>query len=108
MALTSHALFRRLDEPAPDAAKAGCYIYGDRGPCVDTGVDVYMEGTLTLSVGAIKEMAEIAGFRVNEEGRDLEVRNAELERQVGDLQAEIAELLAELQAVGSVVRRAAE
>lgn len=93
MAVREHGLFRRLDHPAVDAAKGGCYIYGDAGPCIDTGVLVEFEGTLTISLGALREMAEVAGFSINEEGIELERRNAELEKSLAEITLERDALL---------------
>lgn len=92
MAITEHPLFRLLDTPAQDAAMAGCYIYHDTGPCIDTGVNIYMEGNLTIGLQALREMCEVAGFRFNAEGIELEKRVAELERELEKKDARIAEL----------------
>jgi hypothetical protein len=73
MATREHGLFRLLDHPAPDAAKGGCYVTYGTGPCVDTGVLIEFEGTLTLSTGTIKELAEVAGLH----GRRRGVRTGE-------------------------------
>jgi endonuclease IV len=49
---------------------------------------IEFEGTLTLSLEAIKELAEVAGFSVNEEA-------LELERDIAHLTAENARLTTE-------------
>jgi hypothetical protein len=76
MGLTSHGLFRRYDTPPADAAKGGCYVYYDAGPGVDTGILIDFEGDLCLSLVAIRELAEVAGYRLNEEAEKLERDNA--------------------------------
>lgn len=92
MAITDHPLFRKLDTPADDAAMAGCYVYHTTGPCIDTGINIYMEGQLTLGLQALREMCEVAGFRFNAEGEDLERENAELQHSLAERDARIAEL----------------
>ncbi len=89
MATREHGLFRRLDNPAPDAAKGGGYIYHGQGPCVDTGVLIDFEGTLTLTLNEIKELAEVAGFSLNEEAEAIEQENAYLQSENARLKAEI-------------------
>lgn len=106
MALREHGLYRLLSEPADDAAKAGCYLTGDRGPCIDTGILVEYEGNLTISLGALREMCEVAGFSFNEEAADLEHRVAELERTNAELQRERDDLLELTKAVGRAVKAA--
>lgn len=108
MAVREHGLFRRLDTPASDAAQGGCYITHDAGPCVDTGILVYGEGTLTLSCNTIRELAEVAGFSVNEEAVQLEVDNANLEEENARQREEIAELNQQLVAVGLAIAHAAK
>jgi hypothetical protein len=105
--IRDHGLFRRLDTPAPDAAQGGCYVSHDTGPCVDTGILVETEGTLTLSLNVIKELAEVAGFSVNEEGEELERINAEQEHFINQLTDECAELRSQLDAVGLAVAHVA-
>ena len=92
MATRDHGLYRRLDTPAPDAAQGGCYITHDTGPCVDTGVLIFTEGTLTLGLRTILELAEVAGFSVNEEGEALEAENEHLKRELRVVQERNAEL----------------
>lgn len=108
MPIREHAIFRKLDQPHAEAAGGSSYIYHSNDACVDTGVHIFGEGFLTLSLNEIKELAEVAGFSVNEDGQAVEERNAELERQVAALEAENEELVAELRAIGTAVRRAAE
>lgn len=103
MALTEHPLFRRVDHPGPDVAKGGCYFSYDCGPGVDTGILIEFEGTLFFSMNTIREMAEVAGFRLNEEGEELEKRNAELSRLNGGLVAERVELLAQLDDANRII-----
>lgn len=105
MAVREHGLFRRLDHPAQDAALGGCYIYHDAGPCVDTGVLIEFEGTLTLSVNAIRELAEVAGFSVDAEALENERRIAELEHENAQLKARIKEQDDELDATASMVAK---
>jgi len=107
MAIRDHGLFRRLDHPAPDAAQGGCYITHDCGPCVDTGILIYGEGTLTLGRSTILELAEVAGFTVDAEGIEHEMQLAEQARQIELLTAERDELLGQLNAIGATVARAA-
>jgi hypothetical protein len=106
MATRSHGLFRQVPRPAADAAKGGCYVYGTTGPGVDTGVLIDFEGTLYLSNTAIIEMAEVAGFSLNEDGAQLEVRNAFLEHENEKLRGELAELNEQLDAVAITMARA--
>lgn len=107
MALREHAIYRRLETPAGDAAQGGCYLTRDTGPCVDTGALIYGEGTLTISLTALRELAEVAGWSVNEEAAELEKRNAELERENEQLKAEIEDMRGTIDAVGVAVARAA-
>lgn len=107
MAVRDHGLFRKLDSPPPDAAMGGCYVTHDTGPCVDTGVLIEFEGTLCLSVNTIKELAEVAGMSVNEEGIQLEIDNATLQQACENLRAQVADLESQLEAVGLAVARAA-
>ena len=106
MAIREHGLFRALDHPAPDAAQGGCYISHDTGPCVDTGVLVYGEGTLTLSSTTIRELAEVAGFTVID-GLVLEADLAHAQYHVERLTIERDDLRAQLDAVGLAVAHAA-
>jgi hypothetical protein len=108
MAIREHGIFRLLERPAPDAALGGCYIYHSSGPCVDTGVLIDFEGTLTLSLVAIKELAEVAGMSVNEEGLQLEYENAWQAGRILQLEAERDTLLDQLSAIGTAVRIASE
>src|SRR5690349_5961986 len=108
MAVRKHAIYRLLPEPAEDAAEAGCYLTGSRGPCVDTGRLIMHEGNLTLSVQTIKDLAEVAGFSVNEEGQQLEELAEHLVRENEDLKAQLADANDQLEAVGKAVARAAQ
>lgn len=105
MATREHGLFRKLTEPAEDAAQGGCYITHDRGACVDTGILIFAEGTLTLSVNTIRELAEVAGFSVDAEALENERKIAEYEHEVEQLKARIAELDTELDHAASLVAR---
>lgn len=107
MAIRDNGLFRKLERPAGDAAKGACYITGDAGPCVDTGVDIWTEGTLTLSLNAIRELAEVAGFSVNEEGEQLESDNAFLAHRIVELENQLEEANGQLEAIGITIARAA-
>lgn len=105
MGLTSHGLFTATSATSVHA-KGGCYVYGtpDRG--VDFGVFIVGEGTLFLGKTAIKEAAELLGFRFDEEGRDLEISNAELERENQRLKAYVADLTRDLAVIGAAINRA--
>lgn len=92
MALDTHPLFRLVDTPGPDTAHGGCYYSGVTGPGVDTGILIEFEGTLFLSLNTIKEIAEVAGFRVNEEGIELEKRVAELTKIGIDLNLQLEQV----------------
>jgi hypothetical protein len=106
MTIREHGLFRRLDHPAPDAAQGGCYYSHGTGPCVDTGILIETEGTLTLSLNTIQELAEVAGFSVNTEGEALEAENAHLLHRIIELETENAELNEILIGVGRAVKAA--
>lgn len=84
MATREHGLFRKYETPPADCAKGGGYIYYGTGPGVDTGVLIDFEGTLCLSLVEIKELAEVAGFSLDEEAlqneRDIAFLAAENER----------------------------
>ena len=108
MATRTHGLFRLLPTPAGDSAQGGCYIYHTTGPCIDTGVLIEFEGNLTLSLVALREMCEVAGFSFEEEGVKLEQRVAFLERELEQAKAELAEANEQLNAVGIAVARAAK
>lgn len=107
MTVREHALYRLLPRPAADAAQGGCYLTASQGPCIDTGVNIYMEGTLTLSLGALTEMCEVAGFSFNAEGRKLEAENAALQHELAAARAENADLNEQLDAVSLAMARAA-
>lgn len=107
MATRTHALFRLVDRPSPDVAHEACYVYGTATAGIDTGVIIEFEGTLFLSLAAVREMAEVAGFSVNEEGMQLEIDNAHLTVERDELKARIAELEADAEVVGSLLARAA-
>ena len=62
MAQREHGLYRLLERPAQDAAHGGCYIEGAQGACVDTGILIENEGTLTIGLHALVELCEVAGF----------------------------------------------
>lgn len=94
-AIRNHAIYRRMPQPPGDAAKGACYLSGSAAECVDTGANIFGEGTLVLSVNTIRELAEVAGFTVVN-GEKLEIRNAELEHEVEQLKAQVAELEEEL------------
>lgn len=103
MATRKHALYRLLDRPAPDAAHGACYLTGNSGPCIDTGVNIDFEGTLTLSLTALRELCEVAGFSFDAEGVKLEADNAELVRANALLQTEVDAQREELDAVGRLL-----
>lgn len=105
MAVREHGLFRLLDRPAPDAAKGGCYVTYGTGPCVDTGVLIAFEGTLTLSVGTIKELAEVAGFSVDAEAIQHEKDIAFLTQENQRLHALNKELRSELDAFAGLLQQ---
>lgn len=107
MATRVHALYKLLDHPASDAAKGSCYLTGTGGPCVDTGVLIDYEGSLTISVAALQEMCEVAGFSFNEEAEQLENENAYLTHKVERLVEENAELSEQLTLIGVALSRAA-
>ena len=102
--MRNHAIYRLLPNPPADAARGSCYLSGSGGPCVDTGALVYMEGTLVLSVGVIREMAEVAGFNVVD-GVELEQANAELEHTVAGLREQVALLEEELDIAARLTAR---
>lgn len=106
MATREHGLFRYLDHPAGDAAKGGCYVSYGTGPCVDTGVLIEFEGTLTLSVNTIRELAEVAGFSVDAEALQHEKDIAHLTAENTRLTAELAEANDIIQAAGRAMRAA--
>jgi hypothetical protein len=106
MATRSHGLFRAVPHPAGDVAHGGCYIYGGGGPGVDTGVLIDFEGTLFLGNTAIRELAEVAGMSVNEEGAALERENAFLTQRCSELVDQIRDLNEQLDAVSVVLARA--
>jgi len=108
MATRKHAIYRLLPEPSPDAAGAGCYLSGLRGPCVDTGALIYNEGTLTLSLESLQELCEVAGFSFSAEGQLLEEVNALQEHELTELRAKVTDLEEQLEAVGKAIARAAQ
>lgn len=105
MAVRKHGLFRHVERPAADVAKGGCYITGSAASGVDTGVNIDFEGTLFLSDSTIKELAEVAGYSVNEEGMQLEIDNAWLVNENERLQAEVADLETQLTLIGVAISR---
>lgn len=105
MALRDNGLFTRCDAPLAGTAMGACYINHTAGPGVDTGVLIEFEGTLFLSNEAIKDLAEVAGMNVNEEGEQLEIENAHLQREVERLTAERDELSNQLDEVSLVFAR---
>jgi hypothetical protein len=107
MAVRKHGLFRRCDHPSPDVAKGGCYYTYSTGPGVDTGILIDFEGTLYLSLNTIKELAEVAGFSVNEEAEQLERDNAFLTQRVLELEGKLLNAEEQLTAVGVAVSYAA-
>lgn len=107
MATRTHALYRLIDRPQEDAAHGGCYLTGSQGQCIDTGVLIDQEGTLTISVAALQELCEVAGFSFNAEGIRLEEEVARLGAQIVDLSTERDDLRDQLDAVGIAVARAA-
>lgn len=105
MATRSHALYRLLTQPQNDAAQGGCYLTGSQGPCVDTGVLISHEGTLTISLGALVELCEVAGFSFNAEARRLEDDLSAAQHMVEALVAEKEDLESQLDAVSLAVAR---
>ena len=103
-AIRNHAIYRRLNNPPGDAARQSCYLTGVAGPCIDTGADIYMEGPLVISVAAVREMAEVAGFNVVD-GEKLEQENAHLVHENAQLIIRVNELNEELDAVARVSAR---
>lgn len=103
MAITDHPLFRLVDTPGPDVAHGACYFSGDTGPGVDTGILVEFEGTLFFSLNTVREMAEVAGFRVNEEGIELERQVAELAHNCAEYTRMIGELQEQLDDANRVI-----
>lgn len=106
MAVREHGLFRLLERPPADAAMGGSLVTGSQGPCVDTGQFIDFVGTVVIDLPTLKELAEVAGFSVNEEGIELERRNAELEYDLGLALWRIAELDQQLDTVALTFARA--
>lgn len=100
MAVREHGLFRKVEHPHPDSAQGGCYVYHTSGSGVDTGVDIYGEGTLYLSDLAIKELAEVAGFSVNTEAIKLEKDVEEFAMALMYMRVERDALRAQLDGIG--------
>lgn len=96
MATREHGLYRRLDQPAEDAAQGGCYSCHACGPCVDTGILVYNEGTLTICLGCLQEMAEVGGFSVDAEA-------LQHEKDISFLQNEVQELTGQVSYLNGVI-----
>ena len=92
MATREHGLYRRLDQPAEDAAQGGCYSCHACGPCVDTGILVYNEGTLTICLACLQELAEVGGFSVDAEALKHEHDIAFLQNEVQELTGEVSNL----------------
>lgn len=107
MATREHGLYRLLERPAEDAAHGGCYLEAAQGACVDTGVLIENEGTLTIGLHALVEMCEVAGFSFNAEARKLEENLAHAQAANVLLIQENTELRAQLDAVGIAVAYAA-
>jgi len=107
MATREHGLYRLLERPANDAAHGGCYITGSQGPCVDTGILIEQEGTLTIGLNALVELCEVAGFSFNAEARKLEENLAHAQQASLLLIEENRELRSQLDAVGVAVAYAA-
>ena len=103
-AIRNHAIYRRLDNPPGDAARQSCYLTGVAGPCIDTGADIYMEGTLVISVAAVRELAEVAGFSVVD-GEKLEQENAHLVHENAELIKRVNELVEDNEAAARVTAR---
>lgn len=95
-AIRNHAIYRRLANPPGDAARQSCYLTGVSGPCVDTGADIYMEGTLVISVAAVRELAEVAGFDVID-GQRIEEENAHLVHENAQLLIDKEELVKQVE-----------
>lgn len=107
MATREHALYRRLATCPNDAAKGGCYLTGDRGACVDTGILVDFEGTLVISIPALQELCEVAGFSFNAEAEKLERDLALCQHALKQAEDEREDLRSQLDAVALAVAHAA-
>lgn len=108
MPIREHGLYRKLPHPAGDAANGSCYLTGNAGECVDTGIIIHGEGTLTISVNAVRELAEVAGFSVNEDALAIETEIAHLRVENAAQRASILDLNEQLDAVSLMVARSAE
>lgn len=106
MATRKHALYRLLPTPAPDAAHGACYLTGNAGPCIDTGINIDFEGTLTISLSALKELCEVAGFSFDAEAAKLEDHNSFLLHENASLAETVREQREELDAVGRLLASA--
>lgn len=107
MATRTHGLYTRLDHPSYQHANESCLVTGTTGPGVDLGIDLEGYGGVYLSLNVIKEIAEVAGFSVNEEGKALEEENAHLQHDLAVHQWAVALLEEELDAVSRLIARAA-
>jgi recombinational DNA repair protein (RecF pathway) len=107
MALTSHGLYRKLSRPANDTAMSACYVCHKATAGVDLGVYISFEGSLFLCLNCIREAAEIAGFRVNAEGEQLEREVEWLKVQTQQLTSQLSDANEQLDAVGLAVAHAA-
>lgn len=108
MAIRSHALYRRYDTPPGDAAKGACYLTGSAEAGVDTGILVEFEGDLCISLNALRELCEVAGWSFNQEAEQLEADNTFLTAANISLHEQLAEALGHLEAVGLAMAHAAE
>lgn len=107
MATREHGLYRLLARPAADAAHGGCYLTGAQGACVDTGILIENEGTLTIGLNPLVELCEVAGFSFNAEARKLEENLAHAQEANRLLIEQNSELRQQLDAVGVAVAYAA-
>jgi hypothetical protein len=106
MAKRKNGLFTHVERPLPGTANSGCIVYGTAGEGVDTGVYCDSPGTLYFGLVAIRELAECAGFSVNEEGEKLEKDLAFALHRIEELEAEKDDLVEQLDAVSLVMARA--
>jgi hypothetical protein len=83
-------------------------LTGAQGPCIDTGILIENEGTLTIGLNPLKELCEVAGFSFDAEATKLEQENTWLKQQRDAALTENIELRSQLDAVGLAVAHAAQ
>lgn len=106
MATRKSQLYTLTPTPLPNTYTDGCLATGSRGPGIDINVPIEYVGNIRLSLGAVQEIAEVAGFSVNAEGAKLEEDNAYLEAANQALTKRVAELEEQLSTVGAVILQA--